>query len=147
MPQKQGDILTSCDADGVLKYWDIRAVSELHSVNLGPYPANKLTLDPSGSVVAVASNDGSVRIVTNHGRGGVREMQAHEDACQAVAFDRTGEYLVSAGSGELFSNALEHWLCLFRSFPDLTNVSPRLHVSHFPVVCDCEMYIYTVFAG
>ncbi|KAJ3053562.1 Sperm-associated antigen 16 protein [Rhizophlyctis rosea] len=94
----KGDTLTSCDADGLLKFWDIRAVSELHSVNLGPYPANKLSLDPSGSVVAVASNDGSVRVVTNHGRGTVKTLEAHDDACQGVAFDRTGEWLVSAGS-------------------------------------------------
>ncbi|KAJ3039908.1 Sperm-associated antigen 16 protein [Rhizophlyctis rosea] len=96
----RAETLYTISSDGTLKTFDTRACSELTSLSLSPHPLNKLSLDPSGSVCAIACNDGSVKIVTNHGRGSVRELKAHDDAVQTVAFDRGGEFLVSGGSGE-----------------------------------------------
>nr|KAJ3421397.1 Sperm-associated antigen 16 protein [Polyrhizophydium stewartii] len=100
---KTGTTFASCDADGVVKFWDTRAVSELASLHFGPHPANKICLDPSGTVLAVASNDGLVRMISTAERvRGNRDLRAHEDSVQAVAFDRTAEFLVSSGSDGTF---------------------------------------------
>ncbi|KAL2916767.1 hypothetical protein HK105_203546 [Polyrhizophydium stewartii] len=99
----KGTTFASCDADGVVKFWDTRAVSELASLHFGPHPANKICLDPSGTVLAVASNDGLVRMISTAERvRGNRDLRAHEDSVQAVAFDRTAEFLVSSGSDGTF---------------------------------------------
>ena len=58
----QGDTVASCDADGIVKFWDIRNVSELDSLDFGPHPANKLSFDPSGTILAVGSNDGNTKM-------------------------------------------------------------------------------------
>jgi hypothetical protein len=34
----RGDTIASCDADGLLKLWDVRMVAELLSVDCGPHP-------------------------------------------------------------------------------------------------------------
>lgn len=49
------------DADGVVKLWDVRMVTERLTINVGPHPANKATFDPSGEVLAIASEDGSIK--------------------------------------------------------------------------------------
>ncbi|KAJ3212750.1 Sperm-associated antigen 16 protein [Entophlyctis luteolus] len=59
---KEGDVVASCDSDGIVKFWDIRNVSELETIDFGPHSANKVALDPAGNTLAVASNDGSVKL-------------------------------------------------------------------------------------
>ena len=44
----QGDIIASCDSYGVVHIFDIRTISSIFAVNLGPHPANRLALHPSG---------------------------------------------------------------------------------------------------
>lgn len=89
--------MASCDSYGGIKLWDVRSVGSLASVDLGPHPANRVAFDPSGSVLAVASNDGSVRMY-EIASGKHSQLTGHEDAAQTVLFDRGGEFLVSAGS-------------------------------------------------
>ncbi|KAJ3026053.1 UNVERIFIED_CONTAM: Sperm-associated antigen 16 protein [Siphonaria sp. JEL0065] len=93
-----GDTVASCDSDGIVKFWDIRNVSELDSIDMGPHAANKLAFDPSGQVLAIASNDGSTKIYNVKDRTRGRDASTGDDAIQAVAFDRSGEFLVTAGS-------------------------------------------------
>lgn len=54
----------------------------------------------SGKLLAVASNDGTVKMIdlssNEHSL-----LSGHRDAVQAVAFDKTGQLLVSAGSDGL----------------------------------------------
>ena len=57
----QGDTIASVDADGVVKLWDVRMVTERLTINVGPHPANKAAFDPSGEVLAIASEDGSIK--------------------------------------------------------------------------------------
>lgn len=52
----------SCDAAGVVKFWDIRSITTLETVHFGPDAANKMSLDPSGNTVAVASQNGFVKL-------------------------------------------------------------------------------------
>lgn len=54
--------MATCDAEGTVKLWDLRKTSELASVNFGPHSANSVAFDPSGTVLAVASNDGSTKL-------------------------------------------------------------------------------------
>ena len=47
--------------------------------------------------LAVASNDGSVRMY-EIASGKQSQLTGHEEAVQTVLFDKTGEFLLSAGS-------------------------------------------------
>lgn len=93
----QGDSVASCDAYGVVKLWDVRTVGCMASMDLGPHPANRVAFDPSGTVLAIASNDGAVKMY-EVATGKVTHLTGHEDAVQSVLFDRAGEFLLSAGS-------------------------------------------------
>ena len=55
-------MVATCDADGIVKFWDLKMTSEMASVDFGPHSANTVAFDPSGSVLAVASNDGSAKL-------------------------------------------------------------------------------------
>lgn len=119
----QGDTLVSCDSDGYVKVFDIRMVVERASAYVGgggsggnkaSAAANAVSLDRSGACIAVACEDGAVRIldasalvsgVTAPTVGGpplnlksLLSLRGHEDAAQAVSFDPTSSYLVSGGS-------------------------------------------------
>ena len=97
-----GTVLASTDADGIVKLWDTRMVAEILTAEVSKQPANKCTIDRSGQVLAVASDDGKVRgFSTSHGEL-LGELTSHEDAVQAVAFDPAGEYLISCGSDHTF---------------------------------------------
>ena len=58
----KGEFVASCDADGVIKLWDVRMVAGMASIDVGPHSANKVSLDRSGKVLAVACDDAAVRI-------------------------------------------------------------------------------------
>lgn len=46
----QGDTIGSCDSYGTVKFWDVRHVSPMMTVDVGPHPANRVAFDPSGNV-------------------------------------------------------------------------------------------------
>jgi WD40 repeat protein len=58
---KQGNMIASTDADGVVKLWDVRKVAEYATINVGPHSANRCSFDRSGLVMAIASNDSRVK--------------------------------------------------------------------------------------
>jgi sperm-associated antigen 16 protein len=89
--------VASCDADGIVKFWDIRNVSELSSLEFGPEAANKIAFDPSGNILAVASNDKSTKLYNIREHTRIKDLSS-DDAVQAVIFDKTAEFLVTAGS-------------------------------------------------
>ncbi|EDV20978.1 uncharacterized protein TRIADDRAFT_31080, partial [Trichoplax adhaerens] len=93
----KGDTIASCDAYGIVKFWNIATSSMQLSVDVGPHSANKIAFDPTGVLLAVASNDGSIKMVEVN-TGKVTTLNGHEDAVQTVAFDQSGEYLLSGGS-------------------------------------------------
>lgn len=72
-------------------------MGSLASIDLGPHPANRVAFDPSGCVLAVASNDGSVRMY-EVASSKQSQLTGHEEAVQTVLFDKGGEFLMSAGS-------------------------------------------------
>jgi len=99
----RGDTLASCDSDGTVKVWDIRMVKEKIQMDSGPYSANSLAFDKSGQVIAVACDDGIIRLF-NHENGDKAENQlrGHEDAVQDVKFDYNSKALVSCSSDASF---------------------------------------------
>lgn len=54
-------MIASVDADGVVKLWDVRKVAEFATINVGPHSANRCAFDPSGLVLAIASNDSHIK--------------------------------------------------------------------------------------
>ncbi len=57
---------------------------------------------PAMQVLAVPSDDNSIKCYDSRTGAAVRELQAHEDAVQAVAFDGEGRFMVSGGSDNTF---------------------------------------------
>jgi WD40 repeat protein len=99
---KEGTMIASTDADGVVKLWDIRMVAEIMTIDAGKHPANKCSFDMSGQILAVASDDGRIKTYNTSNGEAVNELTGHEDAVQAVIFDPAGQYMVSCGSDNTF---------------------------------------------
>jgi WD40 repeat protein len=112
----RGDALASCDADGVVRVWDVRMVAERGVATLARgQPVHALAWDRSGAVLAAGCEDGTVRVLDTSaaapGSGVVAapgaaplalkvaaSLRGHTDAVQALAFDPTSSYLASAGN-------------------------------------------------
>lgn len=92
-------MIASCDADGTVKFWDIRTVSEIASIKLGPHPANKLVFDPSGKTLSVVSNDGTLYFISTIDKTMARSIHVSESALHSLSFDKSGESLVTGSSG------------------------------------------------
>jgi WD40 repeat protein len=78
--------------------WELRNGDPIHRIDAGPHSANCVAIDTSGSVLAVGSADGTIKLFDFHTAELIAELQAHDDAVQAIVFDKLGSFLVSAGS-------------------------------------------------
>lgn len=94
----QGDTIASCDADGIVKMWDVRMVAERATVEAGAHPVNTVSFDRSGTVVAAASDDGTIKILDTEEATVKGVLQGHDDAVQTARFDPNGKYLISGAS-------------------------------------------------
>uniref|UniRef100_U3KEQ3 Sperm associated antigen 16 n=1 Tax=Ficedula albicollis TaxID=59894 RepID=U3KEQ3_FICAL len=66
LPDKHGvlgDTIASCDSSGVMKLWDMRKLLPILSIDAGPHPANQVSFHRSGGLVALASSEGSVKVL------------------------------------------------------------------------------------
>ncbi|KAJ3611696.1 hypothetical protein NHX12_021710 [Muraenolepis orangiensis] len=90
--------IASCDSGGIVMLWDTRnLVVPTVVVETGPGPSNQVAFDPRGTMLAVAGDEGSARVMdlsTNR----VVAVLRHEDSVQSVVFDHTGEHLLSGAS-------------------------------------------------
>jgi WD40 repeat protein len=99
----QGDAIVSADADGVVKLWDVRLVGErAHLRSLGGQAVNDAVFDRTGTTVALASDDHTVKLFSAADAKHLVDLQGHEDAVQAVLFDPQGQYIVSAAADHTF---------------------------------------------
>jgi len=87
-------------------------VTELCQVYAGPHPANSVAFDRSGSLVAVASDDGTIKVFNvdtaaaivrgqaeEDASATLNELRGHEEAVQGICFEPTSNrYLVSCSS-------------------------------------------------
>merc|ERR1712146_735226 len=100
----RGDTIASCDADGIVKLWDVWVVSEYLQIDTGQHPANAACFDRSGKVLAIASGDASIKTFNVEERVFVANLEGHDDSVQDVAFEPTGDkYLLSASSDASFA--------------------------------------------
>lgn len=100
---KEGDCILSCDADGVVKSWDVRLVGERACFRSGGGQAvNEARFDRSGLVAALASDDGTIKMFSTQDGRHLIDLEGHEDAVQAVLFDPQGQFLISASSDHTF---------------------------------------------
>ena len=58
----KGDTIASCDADGIIKLWDVRMVKGRTQYDAGPHSANSVAIDKSGTQLIVGSDDGLIRL-------------------------------------------------------------------------------------
>jgi len=100
----QGDAIVSADADGVVKLWDVRLLGErAHLRSLGGQAVNDARFSPgAGGVVALASDDHTVKLFSSADAKHLADLQGHEDAVQAVLFDPQGQFIVSAAADHTF---------------------------------------------
>ena len=73
-------------------------VVERGQVSGGQHPLNKVSFDRSGSILAAACDDGTVKLFDAEQMEHTGDLRGHEDAVQAVLFDPFGKFLVSTGS-------------------------------------------------
>ncbi|RYG44178.1 hypothetical protein EON67_12060, partial [archaeon] len=112
----RGDAVASCDADGVVRVWDIRMVSERASATLGKVPVHSVAFDRSAAILTAACDDGSIHVL-DAGAGAdatlpvpgkassrvatlkpLAVLRGHTEAVQSLAFDPTSTFLASAGN-------------------------------------------------
>ena len=70
--------------------------------DVGPYSANSLAFDKTGTIIAVATDEGLIRIINDSKNAVEGKLQGHEDAVQDVVFDYNSKMVVSAGSDATF---------------------------------------------
>lgn len=94
-------MFASCDAEGVVKLWDLRNTKEsAHYEVEARHAANKLSFDPSGKILAVACNSGSIKFLHTLDHSIKHEFKTNDDSCQAVLLDKSGDFLITSGSGK-----------------------------------------------
>jgi WD40 repeat protein len=68
----------------------------------GPYSANAVTFDKSSTYLAVASDEGVVKLFNDTTNKLDHTLKGHEDAVQDVIFDFNTKMIVSCGSDSTF---------------------------------------------
>ena len=74
---------------------------ELESFETGSCSANKLAFDPSGTILAIALNNGPIKFLNLTDKSKTQELETNDEGCQSVLFDKTADYLISTGNGIL----------------------------------------------
>ena len=77
-------------------------VQERLNIDAGPHAANKVALDRSGTILAVASEDHSVKLFDTNDGSFLSTLDGHEEAVQGVCFDSNGNMLITSGSDNTF---------------------------------------------
>lgn len=73
-------MLASCDSDGICKIWDVRMVKGRTQYDAGPYSANSVAIDKSGLMVAVANDEGQIKLFNEATNKLEHVLKGHEDA-------------------------------------------------------------------
>mmetsp|Transcript_10407 Transcript_10407/g.26694 ORF Transcript_10407/g.26694 Transcript_10407/m.26694 type:complete len:624 (+) Transcript_10407:85-1956(+) len=97
-----GAHVASVDAAGCLKLWEMKTHGCVATVNVGSEaaPANRCIFDPTGTVLAVGSEDSVIRLYSavDPGAGPLCELAAHTDAVQGLAFNSKSGHLYSGSA-------------------------------------------------
>jgi WD40 repeat protein len=74
-------------------------IAERNSFDTEVKGANKIAFDPSGTVLAIALGDGSIKFWGVEDDSRNREIRTGDSNCQSVLFHRSADYLVASGNG------------------------------------------------
>lgn len=97
-----GQFVASVDADGIVKIWDIRQVSQMMTVDIGDTCINTCSFDKTGKFLAVGCSNGEVKLL-NIEKGGeiVSSFKAHEKAAVSTVLinQENNAMFTSGGDG------------------------------------------------
>lgn len=81
----KGDRLASCDANGIIKTWDLKAGKQANNFSTEKRPANCLSIDRSGNIIAVGTDD--ALIILFNDSTGEREtiLRGHDEKSRVQA--------------------------------------------------------------
>ena len=101
-----GQFIASCDADGLLKIWDIRQVSQVLTVDIGDSAATTCCFDKTGKFVAVGTNQGEVKMINVEKQGEVvNTFKAHENtSVTAVVINQENTHMYTSGGDGLIKS-------------------------------------------
>lgn len=91
--------MASADADGIVKIWDIRQVSQMMTIDIGDTCINAVTFDKTGKYLVVGCSNGEVKIL-NVEKGGevVSSFKAYEKAAvSGVLMNQENNNLYTSG--------------------------------------------------
>lgn len=58
-----GQYVASCDADGLVKVWDIRSVSQMFTADIGDCAVTSCCFDKTGKFLAIGCSNGEVKLL------------------------------------------------------------------------------------
>lgn len=85
-----------------VQVWDTRTGSEITSIAAGPSPANRVAVDRTGTIVAIASDDGSCKLFNIRDGKHEKELTGHKGAVQACGFDANNGFLITGAADGIF---------------------------------------------
>ena len=98
-----GQYVASSDADGLVKVWDIRSVSQLFTADIGDTSVTTCCFDKTGKYLAIGCSNGEVKMLNVQQNGEVvASFKAHDKASVTqilINQDNTGMF--TAGSDGL----------------------------------------------
>lgn len=96
----KGDKIASCDSNGIVKSWDLSRGKEINSYDCDKKSANALSIDRTGTFIAVGCDSGLINIFNDVIGEGEQTLKGHEEKSrvQAIEFDMNTKMIVSGGS-------------------------------------------------
>ena len=97
-----GELIASCDMDGICKVWDMRMVCERLQISAGMHAANAVCFDRSSQILCVASGDSTIKNFNLADQKFLNALEGHKDSVNCLDLEATGRYLVSGGGDNTF---------------------------------------------
>lgn len=81
----KGDRLASCDASGVVKTWDLRGGKDANTFSTDKRPANCISVDRSGNILAVGTDDALIMLFNDTTGEKEVTLRGHEEKTKVQA--------------------------------------------------------------
>lgn len=95
--QQQGHLLATAGVDRLVKIWDSRNSTELHSLSGHKALVRALAFSPDGKHLASASDDKTIKIWDAIAGQEVRTLEGHKGMVTGLGYLPRGDFLVSSG--------------------------------------------------
>lgn len=97
----KGDKLYSCDADGIVKQWDLRNVKEENTFffnRKNKVPANCIEVDKSESYLYCGLENGEMGYINLNKTNEQSKFKAHEGSVNSIGINLSNSHLFSVGN-------------------------------------------------